>query len=359
MPPLALTPPGAVGQLHAIPLAGQVEPSVDWLVIARRALTSEPLDSRPFVVAAAADFPDPRSAGTPRAAALLAEALRRNPRSRPARLLLLRRYAASGRLKEALGQIAALKRLNSDATDQMLTMLGQGLTSPRDVEEAMGELARYPELAPGFVRGVVARPRERSLVVRLANGLPDSLRADPVVRGALLNALVDANAVAEARRLFGPEPGTGPAALVHSPDFADATTPPPFNWTLEESASGVAERAPDGLAVNFYGRESGTLASQLLGLTPGSYRAKLDYRLSQAADNGLVARLRCATGERILGSRSLNGVTGRKLTIRFDARVPATGCDGQWLEIVAQTVEGRRPVSAVVRSFDLVRTLRP
>lgn len=356
VPRLMVTGPGAVGVLPT--LGGEVPPTDDWLVAARRALGAEPLASRPFAVAAAAEFPTPESAGTARAATLLNEALRRDPRSRPARVLLLRHYVNSGRLPEAMAQVAALKRLNSSAIDQMLELLGKGLTDPRDIADAMGQLARYPELGPGFVRGLVSRPRERSLLVRVAFGLPDALRADPVVRDALLSGLIAANAVADARRLFGPSDLGGPEGLVHSPDFADARMPPPFNWDLAESNAGVAERAPDGLTVSFYGRRSGVLAVQLLGLPPGSYRARVGYRLTQAADGALVARLRCATGDRTLGSVALDGRTGTDLMVAFDARVPASGCEGQWLEIVGQTVEGRRPVNGTVQSFALERAGR-
>ena len=87
---------------------------------AQRALASAPLASEPFVVLAAASLAwDPRGT-TGREAALLTEALRRDPRLRAARILKMRQLAASGDLKGSFAQLEVLYRLNPILVSQAM-----------------------------------------------------------------------------------------------------------------------------------------------------------------------------------------------------------------------------------------------
>ena len=132
--------------------------------------------------------------------------------------------------------------------------------------------------------------------------------------------------------------GTRLSGLVDA-DFRNASAPPPFNWALTSSSLGLAERRSGRLQLMFYGQDSGTLARQLLLLSPGRYR--LDAPSSSKDGSGaLYWLLRCDTDAGEI-TRAPIWQGGMAFT------VPA-GCPAQWLELNGRASDfGRQSETAI------------
>ncbi len=349
--------PGALGELRALQLTPEGQPPRGIERYGRAALASAPLAYEPFFAVAAAGFRG-KGFGSRTDAALLEEALRRNPRSREARLLLMRHAVGTGDLKRAIDQLAVLNRLNTTMVAQLMLALGKAIRTERQVDEAVAALKPHPELYRPFMTGFSGAQKPAGLVVRLVPQLPPAALADPEVRQLAIQQMVAAEAFAEARRLW--DAGSGGGGLVHSPDFADVKAPPPFNWQLFANSTGAAERQPaGGVAADYYGRSPGPLVAQLLTLAPGSYSATLRYRTDSGVPGALGLELRCTGGDIVLAQRPLDAKAGVEATVRLDFAVPPAGCKGQTLSVVGRIQEARDPQAAVLTRLDVTRRGRP
>lgn len=355
IPALAAIGPGKLGQLRAIQLDPQGRIPVGTEQLGRAALAGAPLSYEPFFAVATGGFRDARSAGSEGDARLLREALRRNPRSREARVFLLRHAVGTGNLSGAIDQIASLNRLGS-ASGQLMSAVGRAISTPKLCDEAARALAPHPELFAAFLRGFSDAPKPRELAVRMMDSLPPSAMRDPEVRRLAVKQLVGAGAFAEARRLWGS--GTGSTALVHSPDFADAAALPPFNWELVADETGAAERVKGGgVAVDYFGRHPGPLVSQLVTLTPGSWAAKIVYR-SESGKGGVTdLQVSCAGSERLLLDKPLDAANGVNQALTVSFTVPAD-CPGQVLAVAGRPVDTRDSQQLTVRSITVERAGR-
>ncbi|MGH6785621.1 MAG: hypothetical protein ACREBO_02225 [Novosphingobium sp.] len=346
--------PGPLGKLRALQLSPEGRPPRGIERYGRAALTSAPLAYEPFFAVAAAGFRGKDATGSKTDAALLEEALRRNPRSREARLLLMRHAVGAGDLKRAIDQLAVLDRLNSQMVAQLMLALGKAIRSERQVDEAVAALGPHPELYRPFMTGFAGAQKPASLVVRLVPQLPPAALADSEIRRLAVAEMVRAEAFAEARRLW--DAGSGKRALVHSPDFADAKAPPPFNWELATDSTGAAERqAGGGISVDYYGRDPGPLVAQLLTLAPGSYTAALRYRTDSGAPGALGLQVRCAASDAPLAVRALDASAGADAVATIVFTVPAQGCRGQSLSVVGRVQEARDPQAALLTRLDVTR----
>lgn len=355
LPLLGAIGPGKLGELKSLKLdsEGKAPASID--AVARRALPGSPLAFEPFFGVAAAAFREKTAVGGAQDAALLQEALRRNPRSREARLLLLRHALGTGKLSAAIDHIAVLNRLTPGASDQLMAGLGGAIRSPRQVDEAVDALKPHPELYRPFLRGFKLAKQPPELAIRLVSRLPEPVLGDPEVRKMAIEEMVEAKAFAEARALWGKGLGK-PGQLVHSPDFSDTKAPPPFNWALTENETGVAERdRGGGLLVDYYGRAPGLLVSQLLTLAPGSYTARLDYSTEAGIAAATVLQVSCAGTPAALAQLPLDAKVGASRTASLTFTVPVEGCKGQVLGIAGRVQESRDPQTLLVRRLDAVR----
>jgi hypothetical protein len=105
----------------------------------------------------------------------------------------------------------------------------------------------------------------------------DHRRPDSVWLRVLLTNLVASGDYGHARAIWS-SVGAGhrSAGLIYDAGFSEPQAPPPFNWSFASASVGLAERQPGGkLHVIFYGNEDGPLASQLLLLSPGTYRLQM------------------------------------------------------------------------------------
>ena len=363
------------GEAPLIPLAGLVGPArtaeLRFALITARGLVSPQLAARaratagrdrlayePYLFAGASAFPTERSAGGAQSAAFLREALRRNPRSVQARVLLLRRSLLLGDVGEAIAQIAMLDRLNREYAIALLGGLGRGLTTIAQIDEVNRALSNRPLLYREVVRGFTAAPKPVALVAHLGAGVSGPALRDPAVTGPLFDRLVELGEVDAARSLWRRAGGDSVGAdQLSDPAFELAKGRPPFAWNYIETNSGVAERQPQsgGVFVDYYGRRPGPLLRQLVTLAPGNYRLTVTYEPLGRAPGSLAATVACASrSDQLITARLQGGpVAGRrKLALAF--AVPS-GCRGQWVEFAGLPDEQRRGQQAIVYRVDLAR----
>lgn len=347
--------PAALGVLrYELARQGTDRPGLE-VATANRALAVFPLASDPFTALAVLGLDGKTKAEPARNTALLQEALRRDPRSRTARIFYLRQLAMNGDLKGAFNQLAVLWRLNPALVEQVMVSLSGQINSPRRVDQALDALKGHDALYLPFVTRMAGKNKPRDVVERLADGLPASALANPDLRRALVGQLVAAGSYARARQIWAGGLKQRQAGLVHAPDFADLAAPPPFNWKLEVNATGAAERSKGGgLTVAYYDRAPGPLAAQILVLAPGNYRAVIDYASISGSARTVKLQVSCMGANTVLGETWLGPRRAAQGGLAVPFTVPAAGCDGQLLAIVGVANEERGEMQLAVRRIDVL-----
>jgi hypothetical protein len=274
-------------------------------------------------------------------------------------MLLMRHAVGAGNLREAIDQMAVLNRLNSTMVQELMAALGKAITHERQIDEAVVALEPHRELYAPFVRGLANAGKSGPLMIRLVRTMPRSALAEPETRQMAIGMLVKAGAFAEARRLWA-SAAPSRSGPVYSPDFSERSAPPPFNWQLEQTATGVAERRRSGgLMVEYYGRESGILAGQLLTLQPGSYRAVLDYRTESGTPGAIALQVHCAGSDVLLAQVPLTAGAGSGEKRGLGFAVPAAACAAQRLALVGLPLEERSGQAIAARRLDVSAGARP
>lgn len=266
-----------------------------------------------------------------RAMALLDEAKARRPRSRLARMALMQIHAKRGELDPLGDELVPLLRLEPELIQLLTEQWIKAARTPQDI----AVLARLLRADPSLFANVAEMAARNKLSPPLlaaflaSSPLPDSPEAARLDR-LLLLALVEQGDIAGARtaweeRASGRMAGS---ALLYSGDFADRTSPPPFNWDLGGGREGVAEyRREGGVFVDYFGRGKSPFLRQLVTLAPGSYRLEVAQEVT--GGGGLAWSVRCTGGKAALLDEPVGGAKGN-LTARFN--VPG-GCPAQWLTL--------------------------
>ncbi len=362
--PLGAMSPGKMGLLRAEQFDADFRPRGHPGKIAAAALAAAPLAAEPFFGAATEGFRVKGSSGSRHDAALLREALVRDPRNREARLLLLRHAIGGGDLREAIDQLAILRRLTPEMVEQLMVAIGTALTTPRQIDEAVGAMKPHPELYHPFMIGFNRALKPAPLATRLISDLPPEALVNPDVRGLAITEMVRVQAFAQGRQLWDARYGSkgvgrGAGGLLHSPDFADLASPPPFNWELMENETGVAERAKGqaGVDLSYYGRSPGALLRQLATLRPGAYTATVTYRNESGTPGVIALQIVCPVG--MLGQAMLDGKVGAEATARIAFTVPSGDCGGQYFQLAGLSEEDRSPLDSHVTSIAVTTGSRP
>ncbi|AQR75548.1 hypothetical protein [Sphingomonas sp. LM7] len=276
--------------------------------------------------------------------ALLTEARRRNPRHRLARLFLLQEDLRAMRVLEATRELKVLTRLVPQVTTLIVPELAKLAVDPRTRSAVAGALRGDP-LLNHVLQQLAQSGAEPGVVLELARGAPPPRgQDDPDWRNALVAQFVERKRYGEAFRLwaeFNKAPAMPAGQLVFNPRFERRPEPAPFNWLLSANSVGAAEtQRAGGLTVEYFGRESGDLTSQLLLLAPGRYR--MQFKVEGNADGQgslLLWSVSCAGGGARLAEAPLKGVTYTTETRAFDFTVPAQDCGAQMLRLEGRAGE--------------------
>ncbi|MEA3002006.1 MAG: hypothetical protein QOH81_794 [Sphingomonadales bacterium] len=300
------------------------------------ALKRAPLADEPYLLAGVNALAAGRNADGER---LLAEARRRNPRLRLARLLLLDRYLRERRAPQAVAEMQALGNLVEGASGVLTPELARMVQDPVTAPQLIPLLRAQPALHQTVLETLVASGADEHLILQVAGPASRPALAGPW-KAALLSRLISHHEIGRAWELWKSFAGTGAGGIdggkgLYDPAFAGLPGPPPFNWTFSSGTVGAAERnANHALQVDYYGRDNGNLASQLLMLRPGRYR--LSFRATgDATGEGsrIVWNIACEPGEARLLQLPITGVSSASKRFAAAFTVPAGGCPAQWLRL--------------------------
>lgn len=323
------------------------EASSSGLAALAQISAKEPLAAEPFLIHARQAQLSGDSVGAQRS---FEAAQWRDPSSLPAAYFLADHYFHAGDVDHALQQIGLLER-----------------GGPAGARAAAPYLRAYAENASTWaklrtwlqanasLRGVALVSLASNLAtVKAALALADPKKgalASPWFASAL-QTLVDAGDYEEARRLWRQAAGEAPSReLLYDSSFSDAVAPPPFNWSLANSTVGRAQRQSGGrLHLVFYGQEDGFLASQLLLLTPGSYRLSMQIAGRPPSVRTFSWSIWCDKSAEPLGSTSFEAIATQSWTFA----VPLN-CSAQWLRLGAAISGNRKPSEVTIASLRLQR----
>jgi hypothetical protein len=259
----------------------------------------------------------------------------RDPRSLPAAYFLADRYFRVGDVNQGLREIAALARLSPNGPATVGPYLAVYAANSANWPALRSLFRANPELAQPALVTLASNISTVPAVLALADPREKIDQAQWLA--PLLNTLTGAGQYAKARAIWASATGVrvSESQPLYDASFSDRTSPPPFNWTLNSSTVGLAERQPRGrLHVIFYGQEDGFLASQLLLLQPGTYRLSMQLLGDPARARTLNWSVWCDKATEPLASVTLDAAAARGW--RFE--VPA-GCEAQWLKLSGSSTD--------------------
>jgi hypothetical protein len=260
----------------------------------------EPLAPEPFL---ARGLQAKRAGDGPAAQRLFEEAQWRDPGSLAAAQFLADLYFRTGKVDRCLMELAALMRLSSKA-NLAAPYLAAYAKSPANWPALRAMLRNNPSITAPALTALASSPETAPAVVALAD--PNAKPPDAPWLGALVTTLTAAGKVQEAHSIWVRASGAKATELLHDPDFRDASSPPPFNWSLTSSPVGIAERQSGRLHLVFYGQEDGILASQLLLLRPGRYQLSMQVEGNQAHTHSLSWSIWCDPSDMPIASINLD-----------------------------------------------------
>jgi hypothetical protein len=319
------------------------------------ALSRAPLADEPFLFAGTAAIEAGRAA---EGEALIEEARRRDPRRRPTRLFLLDRYLRTDRIDQAGLELVSLRRLVPGVAEALAPQLAMMIRDERSGTSLIRVLGRDPGLQQAVLSSLAQNGADPDLILRIASAAPPAVptRLGLPWQRQLLGSLVERGDLARALRLwrsFAGLPAGPDDKAVHDGRFQHLPGADPFNWVLYTGASAIAERTrTPSLDVQFFGRETIDLASQLLVLRPGRYRLSVRVEGSAKGDDSRLAwRVFCrGNPTEPLLDLPLRDVSAAPRTVAGDFTVPG-GCSGQWLRLAG--IAGEFPSTQAASILDV------
>jgi hypothetical protein len=368
---LAMAAPGVAAQIaphHPRVVSGRVQAELagglglvgaPTAQAARDALRRAPMMEEPLLLAGI----DAMQAGdNSRAAQLLAKVLERDPRSELTRLLMLEVDLRNGDVNRAVSDMAILGRLLTNFTAIFVPELARLARDPGTVRTLAATLRSDPEMLAEVLRNLASSGADPRLVLDLAKALPPGPAGPNTAewREPLLRALVERGQFSDARMLwaaFAAVDSRSGEYGIYDGAFRGLPGLPPFNWSLAAGEYGAAERdKAGGIQVEYYGRDPGQLAEQLLVLPPGRYR--LAFRAEgdvNDVQHRLFWKVQCSGKDgALLVQIPIANLTYDGRTIAADFAVPA-GCPGQWLRLVGQPTEFPKIENVTIREIRIQR----
>ncbi len=289
-----------------------------------------------------------RTGQTAEAEALLSFVGHRTWRDAQTQAWLLRRRLSQGRLEEAFETADSILRQDWLGTTRpplfgMMTAAA-GLVEARPTLEA--RLAAAPSWRTDFLQGLGAHGDTAGAVQVLAALAAGGTPPKPEEYTLLVTRLVtggDYRGAYEAWSVISRR-----TRVVELGDFSSPSDQTPFTWSVAEGVGATSEArpSPDGssLRIDYDGLSTPRLPARLLVWPAG--RRRLTWRETGDAEMArrLYWRVRCAQSGQVLARSDAAAPGGRDREMAFE--VPAIGCGGQWVELIATPGERRDPVTA-------------
>ena len=336
------------------------EVSKQNLQLVAQSLRRAPLAEEPFVLSGLQALVRENTSASER---LLLEAMRRNPRSRATRLLLLDRYMKTGRIDAAAREIAVLNRLIPEANQVLIPELSKFAGDPK-ARGALGRTLRNdPLLQQEILKHLAISGAAPETVLSLARASESPLTkaAANEWQGILVQKLVEKSEISRAysiwSRFLGSSHAGGRKSGVYDGNFERKPGSPPFNWQLTGGGAGVAEiAARGGLQVEYYGRVRTDLASQVLMLDPGTHRLTFSAEGEASGKSSYLAwRVECIPSKAEAGEVPIRNLSFARKVLSGKFTVPASGCGSQWLRLVGMPAEFPEGQSATIRDLRIER----
>ncbi|MGZ8296512.1 MAG: tetratricopeptide repeat protein [Allosphingosinicella sp.] len=310
---------------------------------AQDGLAALPLSFEPFFVAARAAE---QKGDLRHATALMEEVRRRRPSHPAARMQLMIYYTKAERFPEALSEIDVVLRRNGELRPALLPELTKLIADPRGRAALATMLAKEPAWREEFFAAAGAR----KIGTREARDLHERIRklkpnGDLLLeRQLILQTQAASGDYVGARQtwLAGlPQQERGPNRFMFDGGFSGPRAPGPFGWTFKDVDAGRAEPAKDGqrtyLDVAYFGGQNLSLAEQMLALPPGRHVLRLIARSPNGISSGrLFWRLTCLPGGSPIGALDMAQASANDRRFSAAFTVPASGCPGQSLSLVAE-----------------------
>jgi hypothetical protein len=367
--PIAATylPPAEYSRLLRLRLLELLVPgsrvSPDLARLARDTALAEPLAFEPFFVQARVAE---QAGNLPQAIKLMEEARRRRRNFPPTRLQLATYYIRSARLAEMLGEVEVVLQLRPEASGPAMAELTKLLSTGQGRRVLAQTLARQPSWREQFfaaARNRAIRPDDALAFLNEARAL-EPRSQHRLEQQLFIASLVNAGRLQRARQLWLgtlPEAERSRHALMGNSGFRGRPVGEPFGWSLKSSDVGRAEiKGADTpqphLSVEYFGGSNAVLAEQLLALQPGTYRLRYDLAgESGSSSSRLYWGLVCHPDAPKLLRNEMNRVTASYKPQQATFVVPASGCEGQHLSLIAEAGDVPAPVSLRIAGLEIVR----
>lgn len=321
-----------------------------------QAAQQAPLDGRPYVLFATRELVrNPDAAVLP----ILEAGRRLDGRQRWTRLLLLDRYIREGRTDDAAREFAVLARLVTSAQTPILAELARLANAPSTRPAVRRALTRDPALERSLLNTLARSNPDPALLYSIASPAARAVAGAPGQWGqTLIATLVERGRYSQARSVWQqvynvPAPAGG--QLLYDAGLRGLPGSPPFNWTLAASAIGAVGLGKGELEISFYGRDTGSLAGQLLALRPGTYRFGYSVAGGPANTAGALSwQVACAgaPGGATLIDVPVPAPTNAPRRIAFNFKVPS-GCSAQQLTLRGNAAEFPTEVNVTVTGLSL------
>ena len=328
------------------------------LAAVRRAALRAPLDARPFLILGHESLLQSRN---DRAVAQLEAGQRLDARQRLIHLLLLDRYLRTDRYAAAATQFGVLARLVGSAHTPIAGALAQMSVAPDTREATRRTLRSDPRLEQSVLTALARSDTDPAAVLGLAS--PTALAAAGAPTGwgtALVDRMVGKGQYAAARTVWQRLHGLSDAQLaspIFDAELRGLPGTPPFNWGLASDGTGAVDLRNGTLSIDYYGRNTGELVTQLLVLRPGAYRFNFVLGGSPtAAGTTLSWSLACAgAGGRSLMTLTVPPVAASPRKVAAAFTVPA-GCPAQRLVLAGNAGEFAAPITATIEAPTITAT---
>ena len=309
-----------------------------------------PLDERPYLLIGS----DYLRAGQTRRATKTLEAGRRlDPRQRWIHLLLLERYLRDEKYAAATEELAVLARLVGPVQAPIATALAQMSVAPETRDAVRETLRRDPPLEKSVLAALASSDVDPSTIFGMASPAAwSSANASGGWGTVLVDRLVTNQRYRTARAVWqriNRLSNRQVEPLLYDAGLDGLPGKPPFNWTLESGNVAAVDMRAHALQVNYYGRDTGNLASQLLVLPPGDYSFTQTVSGSQrAAGSTLSWSIECDNQpDRKLAQMRLPLDASAPRRVAIKLTVPGN-CPAQRLRLIGSPGEFPTPVSVTI-----------